>query len=281
MSEKPWAVVLGVSSGTGAAIARALAKDPGLNVFGVHRGNYPKEAETLHQDLLAQDRRGLFCVADAGTTEAPGLLVPALEQAAGKQSVTVFVHSLANASIGKLVTGNEPRLVPKQIDKTMTSMANSFVYWVQELVRRDLLAPGARLIGLTNVMDESLVEGCVAIAAAKAALEVYVRQLAIELGPLGHRVNLLKFSAVITAALRRVFGNEGAELVAKLHADLNPAGRVCTVEEVGDFVSVLAGPKTAWMNGATIDFMGGASLRWADVIVRYHRELSKATSPTG
>ena len=28
------------------------------------------------------------------------------------------------------------------------------------------------------------------------------------------------------------------------------------------------------MNGATIDFMGGATLRWADVIVRYHRALA-------
>src|SRR5207253_6444808 len=175
---------------------------------------------------------------DAGTSDAAASLVPALERVAGKRSVKVFVHAIANASLGQLVAGEGPWLGAKQIDKTLTSMANSFVYWIQELVRRDLLAPDARLLGLTNVMDESLVEGCVAIAASKAALEVYVRQLAVELGPLGHRVNLLKFSAVVTAALRRVFGDEGADLVAKIHADLNPAGRVCTVDEVGDFVSL-------------------------------------------
>lgn len=275
MSDRSWAVILGVSSGSGAAIARSLAKDPGLDVFGVHRGHYQADADRLRDDLVAMDRRAELCVADAGTAEAPALLAPALEQAAGKRSVKVFVHSLANASLGRLVTGKGDWLGPKQIDKTLTSMASSFVYWTQELVRRDLLAPDARLIGLTNTLDDSLVDGCAAIAAAKAALEVYVRELAIELGPLGHRVNLLKFSAVITPALRRVFGDAGAEITARVHADLNPAGRACTTEEVGDFVSVLAGPKTAWMNGATVDFTGGTTLRWADVVVRYHRSLSK------
>ncbi len=275
MSEREWAVILGVSSGSGAAIARSLAGDPGLDVFGVHRGHYQAHADRLREDLLAMDRKSEICVADAGTAEAAAQLCPELERVAGKRSVKVFVHSIANASLGRLVSGKGEWLGPKQIDKTLTSMATSFVYWTQELVRRDLLAPNARIIGLTNTLDDSLVDGCAAVGAAKAALEVYVRQLAIELGPAGHRVNLLKFSAVITPALRRVFGDAGAEITAKVHGDLNPAGRACTAEEVGDFVSVLAGPKTAWMNGATIDFTGGTTLHWADVVVRYQRALSK------
>ena len=72
-----------------------------------------------------------------------------------------------------------------------------------------------------------------------------------------------------------VFGDAGTEITAKVHADLNPAGRICTLEEVGDFVSLLASPKAAWMNGATIDFTGGTTLRWADVVVRYQGALSK------
>jgi len=279
MSDREWAVILGVSSGSGAAVARALAKDPGLHVFGVHRGHFQADADALRDEIAATDRRAEMRVADAGTAEAAGQLAPALEEVAGKRSVKVFVHSIANASLGRLITGKGEWLGPRQIDKTLTSMASSFVYWAQELLRRDLLAPEARLIGLTNTLDDSLVDGCAAVAAAKAALEVYVRELAIELGPLGHRVNLLKFSAVITPALRRVFGDAGAEITARVHADLNPAGRVCTVEEVGDFVSVLAGPKTAWMNGATVDFTGGTTLRWADVVVRYQRALAKAGPP--
>jgi NAD(P)-dependent dehydrogenase (short-subunit alcohol dehydrogenase family) len=275
MSERGWAVILGVSSGTGAAVARALAKDPGLHVFGVHRGHFAAEAAALREELAALDRRVELHVADAGTADAAALIAPELLRVAGQGRVKVFVHSIANASLGRLASGKGEWLGPRQIDKTLTSMASSFVYWTQELLRRDLLAPEARLLGLTNTLDDSLVDGCAAVAAAKAALEVYVRELAVELGPLGHRVNLLKFSAVVTPALRRVFGDAGADLTARVHADLNPAGRVCTLEEVGDFVSLLAGPKAAWMNGATVDFTGGTTLRWADVVVRYQRALAK------
>jgi NAD(P)-dependent dehydrogenase (short-subunit alcohol dehydrogenase family) len=275
MSDRSWAVVLGVSSGTGAAVARALAADPGLDVFGVHRGHHQAEAYRLRDDVVAAGRRAEMVVADAGTADAAREIAPRLAEIAGPRSVKVFVHSIANASLGRLASGKGEWLGPKQLDKTLTSMAGSFVYWTQELLRRDLLAPEARLLGLTNTLDDSLVDGCAAVAAAKAALEVYVRALAVELGPLGHRVNLLKFSAVITPALRKVFGDVGAEITAKVHGDLNPAGRVCTTEEVGDFVSLLAGPKAAWMNGATLDFTGGTTLRWADVVVRYQRALSK------
>src|SRR5262249_19039103 len=48
-----WALVLGASTGTGAAVARALARDPGLHVFGVHRGHYPDDARALEADVCA------------------------------------------------------------------------------------------------------------------------------------------------------------------------------------------------------------------------------------
>jgi NAD(P)-dependent dehydrogenase (short-subunit alcohol dehydrogenase family) len=268
-----WAVVLGVSSGTGAAVARSLSRNLECDVFGYHRGHYQKEADDLAADITSMGRKAEFHVADAGTHEAAVKGAELLEKAGGKQSVRVFVHSLANASLGRLVSGERDWMGPKQVDKTFNSMANSFVYWTQELVRRDLLAPNARLFGLTNTLSDSLVEGCALVAASKAALEVYIKQLAVELGPAGHRVNLLKFSGIVTPALKRVFGDLGATLSEKGHADLNPAGRPCTLEEVADFLCLMASPKAAWMNGATIDFTGGTTLHWVDVLYRYQASL--------
>ena len=54
-------------------------------------------------------------------------------------------------------------------------MAHSFVYWTQQLVERDLLAPDARLLALTNSLHESLLRQCGMVLASKAALEAYVR----------------------------------------------------------------------------------------------------------
>jgi NAD(P)-dependent dehydrogenase (short-subunit alcohol dehydrogenase family) len=256
-ASKSWAVVLGASAGTGAAIVRAVAKDPGLDVFGVHRGRHPDSAAAVERDVTALGRRVHMSVGSASTHDDSVRGADELLRVAGPKSVRLFVHSIANASVGSLVSGDDRQLRRFQLEKTFDSMAHSFVYWVQEMLARDLLAPGAQILGLTNPVVDSLVPELGLIAATKAALEVYVRQLAIELGPRGYRVNLLNFGLVDTPAGRAGFTPEAWAAVVRRGGAATPAGRLCTVEEVARFVSVLAGDAAAWFNGATIDFTGG------------------------
>jgi NAD(P)-dependent dehydrogenase (short-subunit alcohol dehydrogenase family) len=267
MSEKSWAVILGASSGTGAAIAAEVAREPGLNVFGMHRGRYPEQATEVERQVRSTGQRMVMLQADAGTAEGAAQGAEALLAAAGPRSVKLFVHSLASASVGHFISGTKDQLHPRQLARTFETMAHSFVYWAQALVARDLLAPSARLLGLTNPLTESLLHNGGAITAAKAALEIYVRHLALEFGPRGHRVNLLKFGTVMTPALRHVYSPEVLSRLEEAHRRMNPAGRMCTVEEVARFVSTLVGDKAEWFNGATIDFTGGMTLRLLDLVL--------------
>jgi NAD(P)-dependent dehydrogenase (short-subunit alcohol dehydrogenase family) len=262
-----WAVILGASEGTGAAIARAVARDPGLHVFGAHRGRHPASSAAVARDVEAAGRRCVMWVADAGTAAAAAAGAQALLDAAGPRSVRLFVHSIANASLGRLVAPAAGRVVPRQVEKTFDAMAHSFVYWAQELHARDLLAPSARLLGLTNPLDETLLYNCGLVAASKAALEAYVRHLAFELGPHGFRVNLLKFPTVVTPAVREVYAPEVMARLEAAHRRMIPAGRMCTVEEVAGFVSLLAGERAEWFNGATIDFTGGMTQSLLDLVL--------------
>ena len=262
-----WAVILGVSGGTGAAVARAVAVDPGLHVFGAHRGHHPVEAARVERDVTAAGRRSVTWIADAGTAEGAEHGAAALLAAAGPKSVRLFVHSIANASLGLLASGDSATIAPRQLHKTFDSMAHSFVYWTQQLLARDLLAPGARLLGLTNPLDTSLLHNCGVVAASKAALEMYVRHLAFELGPRGYRVNLLKFPTIITPAVEKVYGPEVLDRLEDAHRRMIPAGRMCTLDEVAGIVSFLAGDRAEWFNGATIDFSGGMTQSLLDVLL--------------
>jgi NAD(P)-dependent dehydrogenase (short-subunit alcohol dehydrogenase family) len=262
-----WAVILGASAGTGAAVARSVATDPGLHVFGAHRGRHAEDAARVEREISEAGRRAVMWVADAGTAAGATLGAEALLAAAGPGSVRLFVHSIANASLGQFVSGEAPRLVPRQIEKTFDSMAHSFVYWAQELVARDLLAPSARLIGLTNPLDTSLLHNCGLVAASKAALEAYVRQLAFELGPRGYRVNLLRFPTVVTPAVRQVYTPEVLARLEETHRRMIPAGRMCTLAEVAGFVSFLVSDRAEWLNGATIDFTGGMTQSLLDLVL--------------
>lgn len=269
--KRPWALILGASRGTGAAIARAVATAPGFDVFGVHRGRHPEFAQSVHDDITARGRRIQLRQAEAGSPESAVSGAAEILSVAGPRSIKLFVHSLANASVGPLASGTPEQLRPSQFQKTLESMANSFVYWTQELLARDLLAERALLLGLSNPMPEFIARDTGLIAAAKAALEIYVRHLARELGPRGHRVNLLKFGAVKTEAMTRTLQNRLPALERAL-LDAIPAQRLCTLDEVGRFVAVLAGDDAAWFNGATIDFTGGEAQGLFDALIRAHQQ---------
>ena len=254
--ENKWAFILGNTSGAGAAISRSLAASPGLNILGMHRGNHPEEAETVARDVRALGRQALSLLGDAERPEQIPEQAAQVRDLLGPRSVHMFVHSIANASVGSLAAGEE-WIHRKQVEKTFNSMAHSFVYWTQELLRQDLLAPGARILALDNAINESILSNLSVIAASKAALETYVRHLALDLGPRGYRVNALKFGTVESEALRWVFRPEVWDAVRALHHEMFPAGRMSTMEEVGAFVSVLARDEGAWFNSAIIDFTGG------------------------
>ena len=121
-------------------------------------------------------------------------------------------------------------------------------------VAKEKLAPEAQLLGLSNPLVDSLVRNGGLITATKAALEVYVRHLAWELGPRGHRVNLLKFGAVVTPAMNQTFSGEAGDELQRVLPRVIPAGRVCTVEEVARFIAVQTHDfdptgYTAWLGG--------------------------------
>lgn len=267
MSEPRWAVILGASCGTGAAIAREVSREPGFHVFGAHRGNHPDDAAAVARDVALAGRSAHLRRGEAGTAEGARTGADDLLRVAGPRSVKLLVHSLANASVGRLVSGGHDQLVPRQFEKTFDSMAHSFVYWIQELLARDLLAEGAQLLALSNPMVDSVVRDTALIAATKAALEMYVRHLARELGPRGHRVNLLKFGAVITTAVERTFDGGALDRLRAVLPRAIPAGRLSTAEEVARFVAVLAGDRGAWFNGATIDFTGAESQGLFDALL--------------
>jgi|KBSSwiStaDraftv2_1062776.scaffolds.fasta_scaffold2256325_1 hypothetical protein len=93
---RTWGVILGVSAGTGAAIARAVARDPGLDIHGVHRGKHPAGAAAVEVDAAAAGARAVIRISDAGTAEGALMGAADLLALAGPRSVRFFVHSIAN-----------------------------------------------------------------------------------------------------------------------------------------------------------------------------------------
>jgi NAD(P)-dependent dehydrogenase (short-subunit alcohol dehydrogenase family) len=261
LSLSGWALILGASSGFGAAAARAFARS-GVDILGVHldRRAGMAEVERLKQEIQASGRQALFFnvnAADEGKRNS--VLDEAREKVAAGGKIRVLMHSLAFGTLKPYWTdGPDPQVINKaNMDMTLDVMGHSLLYWTQDVLRRDLFAKDARIFAMTSAGSHRVWQGYGAVSAAKAALEAHVRQLAVELAKTGITANALCAGVTDTPALRKIPGND--EMIAAATAR-NPHGRLTTPEDVAQAMLALSTPATRWINGNTILVDGGEDI---------------------
>ncbi len=253
-----WALILGASSGFGRAVALELSA-LGMNIVGVHldRKSTLPNVERLVRDIRAHGREALFFNVNAADAEKRREVVDALQskfQASGV-SIRVLLHSLAFGTLKRFVTDSRADAVSKaQVDMTLDVMANSLVYWVQDLLARGLMGRGGRIFAMTSAGGARVWATYGAVSAAKAALESHVRQLTLELAPMGITANAIMAGVTDTPALRKIPGSD--EMIA-LAQRKNPSGRLTTPQDVADAIGLLSHPKSHWLTGNVLCVDGG------------------------
>ena len=96
-----------------------------------------------------------------------------------------------------------------------------------------------------------------AVSAAKASLESYCRQLAIEFSEHGIGVNAIQAGVTDTPALRKIPNNEK---MIELALKLNPGKRLTMPEDVADIINLLGLSENFWLTGNTIRVDGGEDI---------------------
>jgi enoyl-[acyl-carrier protein] reductase III len=262
-----WAMVLGSSSGFGAAAAKGWAR-AGFGIVGVHldlRGTR-EAAEAVRDEIAAMGVPVVFHNVNAADEEKRREVIAAVKalfderRAAGADPfIAGFLHSLAFGATLSYVQmrDDQKELSQKQLEMTADVMAHSFVYWVRELFHEGLIRDGSRVFAMTSEGATRAVPTYGAVSAAKAALEAHTRQLALELASSGVTVNAIRAGVTDTPALRRIPGHEDLVAVASAR---NPSGRMTRPEDVADALVALCSPLTYWMTGNTIGVDGGEAI---------------------
>jgi len=137
------------------------------------------------------------------------------------------LHSLAFGGLAPFFEGKKV-LTQKQLEMTLNVMANSLVYWSQDLFRAGLLKKGASVYAMTSMGSTRAVATYGAVGAAKSTLENYIRQIALELAPYGIRANAIRAGVTITPALEKIPVVDYLVAEAKKK---NPSGRLTTPED--------------------------------------------------
>jgi NAD(P)-dependent dehydrogenase (short-subunit alcohol dehydrogenase family) len=260
-----WALILGASSGMGEAASIALAK-AGYRICGIHldfRAGLAR-VEEVKAAIAAAGSEALFVNMNAADDEKRAAALAALaarfdaSRAAGRHPyVRVVMHSLAFGSLLPFLS-DEPKgaISRKQLEMTLDVMANSLVYWVQDLVRGSFLESGSKVFAMTSEGSARMIPSYSAVSAAKAALESHCRQLAMELARAGSgvAVNAIRAGVTDTPALRKI---PEAARVVEITMARNPHGRLTTVADVADAIVTISSTDSDWISGNVINVDGG------------------------
>jgi enoyl-[acyl-carrier protein] reductase III len=250
------ALILGASSGIGAAAATLLAKS-GFDIVGVHldlRARFD-EIAALVASLEKHGTTVRFYNKNAADHRTRSAILDGLRE--DNASVSLLLHSLAFGTLKPFVGATDDRIDKRALQMTMDVMAHSLVYWTQDLLDRELFAPAARIVALTSAGSATCWPSYGAVGAAKSALENHCRQLAFELAPFGLTVNALQAGITDTPALRKIPSSDQMLAAAK---ERHPAGRITTPHNVAQAVLMLCQPQADWITGNVIAVDGGERL---------------------
>jgi len=260
-----WALILGASSGMGEATALALA-GAGYRIAGVHLDFRAALAhvEEVKASIDAVGSEALYINMNAADDEKRAVALDSIRErfersrAEGRHPyIRVVMHSLAFGSLVPFLA-NDPRagVDRKKMEMTQDVMANSLVYWVQDLWRGGFLEQGSKIFAMTSEGSTRVVPSYGVVSSAKAALESHVRQLAMELARLGTGVtaNAIRAGVTQTPALMKI---PEKDAIIEAATRRNPTGRMTTPQDVARAILALSAEGTEFINGEVIGVDGG------------------------
>jgi len=250
------AVVTGSSSGIGQAIAVRLASEGAavvIDYVGREQGAHDTQAK-----IQAANPEAKSIIVQADVTkvaDTTNLMQQSWSQLGG---CDILVN---NAGIEKGAEFWD--ITEADYDAVLDTNLKGSFFLTQEFVRRlrDAKKPG-RVINISSVHEDMVFPHFPTYCAAKGGLRMLMRDLAVELGPLGITVNNVAPGAIITPINKSLLENK-SELDAVLRNI--PLGRLGTSEEVAGLVAWLASDEAAYVTGSTYFIDGG-------LIRNYHEQ---------
>ena len=236
------ALVTGATRGIGRAIALALARD-GATVVGTSTTD--KGAATIEAALedIGHPGAGIkLDVTDAVATEAA---LADIESRFGP--VAILVNNAGITKDNLLV-----RMKDDEWDAIMATNLKPAWRLAKACLRGMMKARRGRIIQIGSVVGATGNPGQANYAAAKAALVGFTKSLALEVGSRNITVNTVAPGFVDTDMTRTLPGPQREALLTRV-----PLGRLGTPEDIAEAVAFLAGPRAAYITGATLHVNGG------------------------
>lgn len=239
------AIVTGGGSGLGLAIATAFVK------HGIETVIVSRDAQKLKQ---AQEQLGVLChtrVQDLTNLKALPLFVKNITEEFG--SIDILVN---NAGI------NQKKDFTDVSDEDFINIINTNLVAVfalsREVVKQMLVQGSGSIINISSMAAQYGIPKVISYSASKTAIEGLTRAMAVELSPMGIRVNAIAPGFIYSEMTDKAL-NSDPERKAKVFSR-TPMGKMGQPADIGEAALFLAGDSAQFITGVVLPVDGGNSI---------------------
>lgn len=240
------AIVTGAGSGIGQGIAKRLGCE-GVKVVVDYVGT-PEGAEDTERAIKEVGGEGEIFKADVTKMADVNGLVDEAWNRFGACDILVNNAGLERKSAFWDTTEADYDLVMNVNLRGPFFLTQAFVRRLRGAERH------GRIVNISSVHEDMVFPGFATYCCSKGGMRMLMRDLAVELGPLGITINNVAPGAISTPINKSLLENK-TELNALL-ANI-PLGRMGTVDDVAGLVAFLASDDASYINGSTFVVDGG------------------------
>jgi NAD(P)-dependent dehydrogenase (short-subunit alcohol dehydrogenase family) len=246
-TNKPFALITGVSGGIGGALAKAF-HDAGYRIIAtdlVPPKNVPEIDHFFQinlESLIENEKEA-------------NAFYELIRSVINDDGLKVLVNNAALQIIKPL---NE--LTVRDLMRTLNTNTAAPFFLIQHFIA-ELESVQGSVINISSIHAKLTKPNFVAYATSKAALSGLTRAMAVEMGS-RIRINAIAPAAIATSMLKAGFENNQPAF-AQL-SEMHPTGRIGEPSEVASLAVFLASDNAKFINGGVFDLDGGIGARLHD-----------------
>jgi len=239
------AVVTGAGRGIGEGIAKVLAEYGATVITAARR---TEEIQRVADEIVAANGGALAVTTDVTRDESVEALAKRAIEEFGRLDMWV------NNAGGSPIQAPLVDLPREEWDATIA--LNLTAVWRCSAIAAKYMDGKGRILNISSLAAEDVIEGSGHYAAAKAGVNMMTRTFAKELGP-GIRVNCIMPGFVPTEIMMTALNISEEQLPGIEQALKLPSGRLGTPRDLGAAALYLLSPATEWVTGQVLRVSGG------------------------